>query len=276
MSDKDASCVFCGGTNVLVKKFDARPNGETDFGIDPYRRSLWQCAWCAHVVNRFSTGQEATLYDGAYASATYGDEMREAFHKIMSLPVEQSDNRQRIARINAFADLMGWDGERTCLDIGSGIGVFPAAMREASWSCTALDPDPKATSMIGELAEVSTVTGDFMTVDPPGTYRLVSLNKVLEHVREPVAMLARTIDFLSPGGAVYVELPDGEGALADAGPDREEFFIEHFDAYSAASVALLIRAAGFYILSVERVREASGKYTLRAFATPGWKRQWPR
>ena len=272
MTDEVAPCVFCGGINVLVKDYDARPEGETDFGIEPYQRSLWQCMRCGHVVNHFGFEQEVTLYEGAYANATYGNAMRETFDKIMKLPLEQSDNRQRVARVNAFADLKAWGKGRTCLDIGSGLGVFPAVMREAGWTCTALDPDPEVTALIAELAQVSTVTGDFMMVDPPGAANLVSFNKVLEHVRKPVSMLARAVDFLAPGGAVYVELPDGEAALASVGPDREEFFVEHFDAYSVASVTLLVRSAGFDTLSVERIREASGKYTLCAFAVPAGKR----
>ena len=46
---------------------------------------------------------------------------------------------------------------------------------------------------------------------------------------------------------------------------REEFFIEHYHAFSLASIGLLIEKAGLTILSIERLREPSGKYTLRAF-----------
>jgi SAM-dependent methyltransferase len=271
MTEQAPACRFCAGIHQRVASYDAPPEGETDFGISPYRRTLWQCGRCGHLINLHGFDLEATLYQGAYAEATYGEKMRATFAKIMGLPPEKSDNRQRVARVNAFADDAGWSDRCSCMDIGSGLGVFPAALREAGWECAALDPDPEATRMIAELAGIKTLTGDFMTVSPPHQYDLVSFNKVLEHVREPVAMLARSKSFLSERGAVYVELPDGEAALADAGPDREEFFIEHFDAYSAASIALLIRASGFDTLSVERIREPSGKYTLRAFARPNDK-----
>jgi SAM-dependent methyltransferase len=268
MTESTASCRFCGGEHVRIASYDAPLEGETDFGISPYRRTLWQCRRCGHVINRHGFDLEASLYQGAYAEATYGEKMRGTFAKIMGLPPERSDNRQRVARMKLLAESMDWGIPRSCLDVGSGLGVFPAAMREAGWDCVALDPDPAATAMIGDLAKVETLTGDFMEVAAPRRFDLVSFNKVLEHVREPVAMLAQTRNFLTPRGAVYVELPDGEAALADAGPEREEFFVEHFDAYSAASIALLIRAAGFDTLSVERIREPSGKYTLRAFAVP--------
>ena len=77
-------------------------------------------------------------------------------------------------------------------------------------------------------------------------------------------MLARAREILEPGGFVYVELPDGEGAARE-GYHREEFFIEHFHVFSFASFSLLATAAGFTLMSLERIREPSSKYTLRGF-----------
>jgi SAM-dependent methyltransferase len=260
-----SACTLCGSAaRTRLADYTAPPPGETDFGIPGYRRALWRCDGCGHIVNEHGFDLATTLYQGAYAEATYGDKMRATFAKIMGLPPERSDNRQRVARVERFAAEHGLTGERTLLDVGSGLGVFPAAMREAGWTATALDPDPRACAMVEELAGVATLCGDFMTLTPPGRYDLVTFNKVLEHVQPMAAMLARTRDYLSPRGAVYVELPDGEAAALDT-PDREEFFVEHYCAFSMASLALLIRQAGFRALSVERVREPSGKYTLRAF-----------
>ena len=99
---------------------------------------------------------------------------------------------------------------------------------------------------------------------PDASYDLVSLNKVLEHVSDPVTMLARAGDWLSKRGVIYVELPDAEAALADS-PTREEFFIEHYAAYSAASLAMLAWQAGLRTEKIERLKECSGKYSLAAF-----------
>ena len=49
------------------------------------------------------------------------------------------------------------------------------------------------------------------------------------------------------------------------GQEREEFFIEHHDVFSAASVALLGARAGLEMEAVERLREPSGKFTLRGY-----------
>ena len=111
------------------------------------------------------------------------------------------------------------------------------------------------------------MTADFMKSDDLGRFGLITLNKVLEHVPRPVAMLARTRHYLEPGGVVYVELPDTAAADDPAGPGREEFFIEHLFVFSPASLALLARRAGFDVQLLERIREPSGKYTVVAFLT---------
>lgn len=258
-------CAFCGSDRWSYKThYVAPPEGETDFGLTPYRRSLWQCDGCGHVINHHAMNLD-DLYTAAYWDRTYGgDRMAKTFDKIMSLPPDQSDNRARVERICTYCKDQGRPMQRTVLDVGSGLAVFPAVMQMAGWQATALDPDPRGADHARDKAGVAAIAGDFLAVVPEEMFGLITFNKVLEHVRNPVELLARSSDFLEPDGLVYVELPDGEAALKDS-PDREEFFVEHFDAYSLASIALLAKKAGFRCDLVERVREPSGKYTLRAF-----------
>jgi hypothetical protein len=82
-----------------------------------------------------------------------------------------------------------------------------------------------------------------------------------------VSMLARSLQHLRQGGFVYIELPDGEAALVE-GPERQEFFIDHWHVFSATSLAILATRAGFRLQALERLHEPSGKYTLRAFLVP--------
>lgn len=222
---------------------------------------------CGHVVNwhGFDLSQ---LYTGDYVNKTYSDRLTATFDRIMALPAEQSDNRQRVAWINEFARTRAFGGRRL-LDVGSGLAVFPAAMKEAGWQSIALDPDPLAAQHARDHACVEAWCGDFATLEPSTKFDLVTFNKVLEHVQDTVGLLERAKTHLALGGVVYVELPDGESALEDTdGPEREEFFVEHYCAFSVASLALLARHAGYCTDAVERVREASGKYTLRAMLSP--------
>jgi SAM-dependent methyltransferase len=260
-------CAFCGADAwTMQASFDAPPVGETDFGLAGYRRSLWQCGRCGHVVNHHRMNLD-DLYTSAYWDKTYGgDRMAATYDRIMALPEDRSDNRARVKRISVYCDETGRPQQRSVLDVGSGLAVFPAVMRMAGWQATALDPDARGAAHAEAKAGVDAIAGDFMTVQLDRTYGLVSFNKVLEHVRDPVGLLARAKAALDTDGLVYVELPDGEAALKDSA-EREEFFVEHYDAYSMASIVMLAKKAGFRCDLAERVREPSGKYTLRAFLT---------
>ena len=244
--------------------YDEPPDGETrfDLGDQVYRRTIFACRVCGHLVSRHDLDL-ADLYEGAYMDATYaGDRLRATYERIMALPPARSDNAARVERIVAAFPEPG-----SVLDVGSGLGVFPARMRSAGWDVTALDPDPRAAQHLREEVGVTCIEGDFMQTDDLGRFDLVTFNKVLEHVEDPVMMLSRTRRYLGQGGAVYVELPDGEAAAAE-GPGREELFIEHHHAFSAASLCLLAARAGFVVHRCERLREPSVKLTLFAFLRP--------
>jgi SAM-dependent methyltransferase len=216
---------------------------------------------------------EGTLYAGDYVNSTYGDDgMRRAFARITALEPGHSDNAGRVSRILAHAASCLSAPARehrppTVLDVGSGLCVFLHRMKSAGWEGLALDPDERAVRHAREVAGIQAVCGDFLTVRGLGQFDAVTFNKVLEHVRNPVAMLARSTHFLRPGGFVYVEVPDGEAAALE-GPNREEFFIEHHHVFSAASLALLAGRAGLSVRVLERLQEPSTKYTLRAFLAP--------
>ena len=61
-----------------------------------------------------------------------------------------------------------------------------------------------------------------------------------------------------------MEVPDGEVAYKD-GPEREEFFIEHLHVFSLASTVIMANKAGFQVEAIQRLKEPSTKYTIRAF-----------
>lgn len=263
-------CPCAVGEQRLVHTYMAPPPGEVRFAFaqGSYRRELWRCETCGHFLSRHAM-DTSSLYEGEYVRATYQDEagMKRSFERIINLPAEKSDNKGRVRRILDFAATRFAHTAPSVLDVGSGLCVFLHEMRQVGWRCTALDPDERAARHARETVGVAAICGDFRRSDVLGQYDVITLNKVLEHVEDPIAMLARCRSLAAPGGFVYVELPDGEAAFDDS-PDREEFFIDHWHVFSPASLALLARRAGFQIQTLERLREPSTKYTLRGFLTP--------
>jgi len=267
------ACPISGATEAhLVFVYDAPPPGEIGFrrpAGEPYRREVWQFDHSRHFVSRHNMTVAAD-YTGDYVNATYADDagLRAAFQRVIALPPQRSDNVGRTARIRAFAEVhFGARQQIRLLDVGAGLGVFPYAVKQAGWQCTGIDPDPRAVAHLRDEIGVNAVCADFMRFEGVGQFDIVTFNKVLEHVEDPVAMLRRAKRFVAPGGFVYVELPDGEVA-ASAGADREEFFVEHHHVFSFVSIAMLADRAGFRPIMIERLQEPSTKFTLRAFVVP--------
>ena len=273
MEDMDITTCYCCDSpdRWTALRYTAPPVGETQFTFSnqAYRRQVVCCAHCGHFMSLHAMDDKA-LYSQDYVTATYGKSgFRETFERIINLPMESSDNVRRCIRINAFAEKLFDNKDRggrspTILDVGSGLCVFLYGMKKFGWQGTALDPDERAAKHAREVVKVGSICGDFFQCDPQGTYDAIALNKVLEHVYDPVVMLSRCLSFLSEGGFVYVEVPDGEAAIHE-GANREEFFVEHHHVFSFASLAMISSRAGFRVVQLGRLREPSGKFTLYAF-----------
>jgi len=266
---------LCGAEELSVAfTYDVPPKGEVRFmcsSAGRYARQVWRCAACGHFLSTHDMDMDA-LYQTDYVTSTYGDGgLRRVFDRIVALDPAQSDNVGRVERLRAFAQVhfsYRSEGPPSILDVGSGLCVFLHRIKTVTnWRCTALDPDPRSAAHAREYVGVNAICGDFMHLHDVGRYDIVTFNKVLEHVLDPVAMLHRALGCLNPGGVVYVEVPDGEGAFTE-GAEREEFFIDHHHIFSHASVRILAARAGFVPVTVERLREPSSKFTVRAFLVP--------
>jgi 2-polyprenyl-3-methyl-5-hydroxy-6-metoxy-1,4-benzoquinol methylase len=262
---------LCGGHAFQhVFEYTAPPTGENRFPgapLETYHRTVERCAVCGHYLSLHDMDLGG-LYNGTYVDSVYsGEKLRATFERIISLAPEKSDNAGRVQRIQEFAS-RHWHASReapTVLDVGSGLCVFAHAMQACGWRATAIDPDPHAAAHARDTAGVEAICASFPCDLLARRFDLVTFNKVLEHVEDPIAMLASSRALVDEDGFVYVEVPDGEAA-GDEGCGREEFFIEHHHAFSAASLAIMVARAGFRVCEIERVREPSSKFTLRAFA----------
>lgn len=263
-------CYGCGNTSLdSIFRYSEPPVGETVFSFshsDQYSREILQCTRCGHFQSSHEM-DTSEMYSAEYVDSTYGASgMLATYEKIIQLPRSRSDNWGRCARVHSFAEqhfgktLKG----RTILDVGSGLCVFLQRMRELGWQGTALDPDERAARHAREVVGVDAICGDFFETQLEEPFDVLTLNKVLEHVEDPVAMLAKASCLVQDDGFVYVEVPDGEFAARD-GKGREEFFIEHLHVFSMVSTQLVCQRAGFDVVSLERLQEPSTKYTIRAF-----------
>jgi 2-polyprenyl-3-methyl-5-hydroxy-6-metoxy-1,4-benzoquinol methylase len=260
----------CEITNTVFT-YDKPPSSEVNFkfieGIN-YHREILQCKVCGHFLSVHDMDMTG-LYEDDYVSSNYGDSgILKTFNKINALDPNKSDNIGRVKCVCAYAkEHFADNSHHSVLDIGSGLCVFLYRMKEFGWDCTALDPDPRAVRHAREAVQVKAFCGDFLKMNDFGMYDVITFNRVLEHIENPVDLLNKSKQFLNSNGFVYVELPDGETASVD-GKEREEFTIDHIHVFSEKSFKKLIQLAGFTLKKIERKKEPSSKYSIRAFMVP--------
>ncbi|WPP50489.1 class I SAM-dependent methyltransferase [Catalinimonas niigatensis] len=263
-------CYVCDSTDHReVSRLHQKPKGETDYGIpdSKYDRVITQCLHCTVYTNQHDLLSSA-MYEGDYnASIALGD-IRERYDKVMNLAPEKSDNRQRVKRITDFL-LSKNLALKDCdvLDVGSGTCVFLGALQEAGPRCACVDPDPKAIAHAKEYVGIPLAhCGTLENFPTDNTFDLITFNKVLEHVKDPVSMLQESGRLLKKDGFVYVELPEGGRADQQGiAAERQEFFVEHYTVFNETSFHELAHRAGFEAHQLNIITEPSGKLTIYGF-----------
>jgi 2-polyprenyl-3-methyl-5-hydroxy-6-metoxy-1,4-benzoquinol methylase len=252
-----------------VADIRTKPVLETDFKIpaNKYYREILQCNNCGVFLNNHKLISEG-FYESAYNENTYKRRLASSFQKITALPIEQSDNKQRCSRIHAFLNSKGYvPGKTRILDVGSGLCVFLAEMKKYGYFCACLDPDAVAVAHSIEKAEVDAAfSGTLFDFNARDGFDLITLNKVLEHLPNPIETLLRAKNFLKSDGIIYIELPDGDIALRQGEiSSRQEFFIEHLAIYNPKSMQKLLEITGLKVIKMEQIIEPSGKATIYSF-----------
>ena len=266
------NCYLCGAMNsTFIAKVDKKPERENDFGILPenYLRFIYKCRDCSVYFNLHENIEDG-FYADAYNKAVYNHKLLDKYTQIINLPEEKSDNRQRVQRIVQFCDQMGLSYRNVkVLDIGSGLCVFLGVLKEFGFLCHCFDPDPIAVDHAVSNVKIKGYTGTLDDFEPEEKFDIVTFNKVLEHVNDPIGMLKKAKNMLTKSGVVYVELPDGDSALKHGNAvEREEFYIEHLMVFNKDSIEYLSRKTGYDILKVESIHEPSDKFTIYAFLKP--------
>ena len=276
MEVMDERCQICGSGEMEELLVIGSPDRfERAVGVEGqgYRRAWLECRQCGTAQNRLPPESRAKIEEirSSYYQIDLGpDGLRRKFEKIMAMPPERSDNAQRVDRVLRF--MRGWleekDGTWRVMDIGAGLGVFLARLREQAAGrvvTVAVEPDPQAARHLRDIGIERVIEKRF---EEAGTALdvadVVTLNKVVEHVPRPIEFLEGAARTLAAGFA-YVEVPDKLSVFLRP-PDDNILGALHCHLYCPRSLSLLVERAGLEPLLVERIHEPSGKLTVYAFA----------
>ena len=266
------NCYLCESKKFrLLKKISQKPDNETEFDLckDQYMRKIKICNFCSVYINDHSYDLD-TIYSDQYNSNTYLNDIKTNFNRIQSLPFSRSDNKQRVDRIIKYFKKKGHIiNNMKVLDIGSGLGVFPSEIKLHNVNVTCIDPSLVSIKHAKENIKVDqAIHGKFLELQIKEKFDLITLNKVLEHVQNPIKMLSKAAELLKLNGLIYIEVPDGDSALKNGDiTSREEFFIEHYTIFNMDSLKYLVSKSNLKIKKIQSIHEPSDKYTIYSFLT---------
>ncbi len=148
------------------------------------------------------------------------------------------------AIVGALAALGALPGSGRLLDVGCGNGAFLRAFGAAvpGWRLNGLEVHDRHRAAIEALPGVEGFfLGDDVN-DLDGTFDLISIIHVLEHLPSPGPVLRRLRAKLAPGGLLVVQVPDC----------RHPFMLpvaDHCSHFSVRGLERLIAASGFTVLA---------------------------
>ena len=200
-------CALCAGRNVRELLVIQQPDRfEKSIGIRPqgYQRRWVECQRCGAATNLLpqeSTTALAGLRAAYYEVDFMDSDIGEKYRRVMSLPPTQSDNAGRVARVTEF--VRRWFGAHArprVMDIGAGTGVFLSRLVDQTsgeWQCLGVEPDPRAAAHLRQLDKFTVVEDMYLGQPDLSGFSLVTLNKVLEHIEQPLPFLLQAVQSVS-------------------------------------------------------------------------------
>lgn len=212
--------------------------------------TVLRCSTCGHVQlhpPKYDLG--FYQHDGQVTNvvASYGTPMAKLFeHSWM-------EARRRVDRFAAYGiSLVAKGAEFVSLDVGGGYGFFGAELlrRHPAALVSVLEPSAMRVEMgqkeitaaggpcIMPRFEVALLDDDFATAHA-GSYDLVTMWHVIEHLPDPVSFLRLALRLLRPGvGRLCVEVPNFADDLLALSPGyrQRHFMVEHISYFTPAAL----------------------------------------
>ena len=197
-------CPLCGSTEKVVlgkpRKIDAVFSSLNSDSLS--MADIVACAGCSLIyANPFPQFSDELLKKMYSSDNNYFLELTPAMEKLIHI-----DNPIRRFR---KAQLFSKNGIKNYLEIGCGEGYGLQAAQKFGWNVYGQDISTDFARIAKQRTGLDIVVGQLREDSfPKDFFDLVYIDSVLEHVPDPVGYMKMIIGFLSPGGVIYLTLPN--------------------------------------------------------------------
>lgn len=207
---------------------------------------VWFCKTCkVGVVLPVPHREDLALL---YSAGSYRGEKGERFSAFLEFFIHFSRNRRK-KRIKRYVS------SGTILDIGCGRGLFLDIMRRDGWTVAGVEFDAHAASDVSAAYDFPVVSGEpsgWGFAD--GSFDVVTLSHVLEHLHNPVEMIRVCRRLLRKGGLLVCGTPNIASLQASVGKGLW-FHLDvpyHLHLFSEEGLVNLLRMHSFKIMRTRR------------------------
>ena len=137
------------------------------------------------------------------------------------------------------------------LDVGAATGFFLNLAREAGWETAGIEPSVSAAQLAREQKKLDVRAGLLEPgVYAPGSFDVITLWDVIEHVPDPVGFSRLVHDLLKPGGVYAINTPDASSLYGRAMGEKWHALCppEHLTLFTNEALDQLLAASGFQML----------------------------
>jgi len=190
----------------------------------------------------------STELSSLYSAGAYRGDSGKRFIGLVETAISCSRQLRR-KRIEKYK------GKGRILDIGCGRGVFLDIMRKHGWNVAGTEHNKETAESIIKNYNINIVTGDSEDWGfPPGSFDVVTINHVLEHLSAPENAIGKCSRILRKGGLLVVAAPDIKSLQSTIGKHLW-FHLDipyHIYHFSEKGLSSLIKKHGFHLLKVRR------------------------
>lgn len=243
--EKIAACIACGSTERSV--WGTKNN-----------YTLFRCVRCGlvAVIPVPSSTHEMYAASDYFSGAEKGfgyvdyDADKEAMRSVFE---------DYLARAEALLPAKG-----KLLDVGAATGFFVALANARGWDGEGIEVSDYAAAR-GRARGLRIPTGTLSNfAAAPGSYELITMFDVIEHVTDPRSELTSAATALVKGGVLLITTPDAGSAFARVFGTRWHLVVppEHLFYFTKRGMRTLLESLGFEVQSITRPGK---RFTLRYF-----------
>lgn len=158
-----------------------------------------------------------------------------------------------------------YQGHGRALDIGCGNGHYMMFLKELGWDAAGFDVTDNLAEPVRK-AGIPIFTGSIDVLqDREGSFDLITMWHVLEHLHNPAEDLRRVRRLLAGGGTLLIEVPNSDSVTAKL--FRADWFQwdlpRHLSHFTPISLRRMLEEAGFRVKSITHLRKTTLPNTLR-------------